>query len=204
VGSVNFQKDFYMKGGHEIIRAYHKLTKTYGDISLTIRANLPKEIAAKCAEIPNLHILSERLDAVQLEAEFLKADIFAFPAHNTPGRVFLDAMSYELPIVTTDVWANSEMVIDGENGILIEPSKRIEYVDENNLPLWGSEWYEENIRDPDPVVEQDLAKALETLIRDPGLRRRMGKKGRSMVENGRFSIQSRNKILGQVFDRALI
>ena len=48
-----------------------------------------------------------------------KADIFLYPTNVTPANVFLDAMSYELPIVTTDVWGNQEIVADGKIGVIV-------------------------------------------------------------------------------------
>ena len=67
-------------------------------------------------------------------------------------NVLMEAGSQELPSVTTAVSAVPELIIDGENGLLVEPN--------------------------DP---SGLANAIERLIRDPERRHRMGAKARMIV-----------------------
>jgi glycosyltransferase involved in cell wall biosynthesis len=203
VGSINFSGDFYMKGGHEVIQSYIRLKDHHKDASLTVRANVPDEIMQRYRSVPGITFIREKISTARLEEEFKNADIFAFPSHHTPGRVLLDAMSYELPVVVSDLWANPEMVTHGENGFLIECSKKIRYVDDRNIPLWGQRGFETRIRTPDPKVVQDLTDALDILIQDRSLRRKMGARGRALVENGRHSIASRNASLKKVLDSAL-
>jgi len=81
------------------------------------------------------------------------ADVMCMPTHfvceNLP-LVMLEAMMFGLPVVTTDWHANRAIVMHGETG-LITPIK-------------------------DPKATAD---ALERLIRDPALRRRMGEAARA-------------------------
>ena len=73
-------------------------------------------------------------------------------------NVLMEAGSQELPVVSTAVSAVPELITDGENGLLVEP----------NEPA-------------------SLAKALESLIRDPARRQEIGRKGRDIVLE-RFSM----------------
>lgn len=89
------------------------------------------------------------------------ADVVCLPSYRVEGlpKVLLEAASCEIPIVTTDTPGCREIVVDGENGILVPP------------------------RDAEAV-----AAALKRLIDDPALRGRMGKRGRQKVIE-EFSIE---------------
>lgn len=81
-------------------------------------------------------------------------DIFAFPSlHEGLGSTLLDAMQCGLPIAATRAGGIPELVADGENGLLVE------------------------VGDVD-----GLAVALERLIADADLRRRLGEAGRKRVQ----------------------
>lgn len=85
---------------------------------------------------------------------FLKADIFAFPTYSECfPLVLLEAMSYFLPVVTTNEGGIPDIVEDGVTGILLT---------ENNV--------------------EALAHNLEKLIQDAGLRQQMGAAGRKKYE----------------------
>jgi len=87
-------------------------------------------------------------------------DLFALATQQeASGTVYVEAQASGLPVVGTNVGGVSEMFRNGETGILVPPK--------------------------DPVA---LTEALERLIDDPALRRRMGEAGRRMVwEEGVFS-----------------
>ena len=83
-------------------------------------------------------------------ALFGQSDLFVFPSHNeTFGLVLLEAMAWSLPVVATREGGIPDVVVPGENGLLV-PSK-------------------------DPEA---LADALEQLLSDPALRQEMGEHGR--------------------------
>lgn len=91
-----------------------------------------------------------------LPALFAQATVFALPTLVEPyGLAYLDAMACGLPCVGTRVEAVPEIVRDGETGLLVPPG--------------------------DPIA---LASALERLLRDPGLARAMGARGRARVSAG--------------------
>jgi glycosyltransferase involved in cell wall biosynthesis len=97
----------------------------------------------------------------QREAQnlYLHSDIFVLACvvaksgdRDGMPNVLLEAMALELPVITTPVTGNPELVHDGENGLLIPE------------------------RDA-----QALAQAIERLITDPFLRSRLGEQGRKTV-----------------------
>jgi glycosyltransferase involved in cell wall biosynthesis len=61
-----------------------------------------------------------RLGREMLEELYSRADIFVFPSlWESFGMVLVEAMSYSLPIVATDVGAIPYLVKDGQNGFLV-------------------------------------------------------------------------------------
>jgi glycosyltransferase involved in cell wall biosynthesis len=80
-------------------------------------------------------------------------DIFVLPSLNEGmGRVLVEAMAAGRPLVASNVGGISDLVFQGENGLLVPPA--------------------------DPKA---LAHELVFLISNPGKRREMGEKGREMA-----------------------
>lgn len=90
--------------------------------------------------------------------EYLSSiDIFAMPSvfrSETFGVSAIEAQAMGIPVVASRVGGVPEAVIDGITGLLVKPG--------------------------DPMA---LAEALERLILDPELRKKMGIKGREFVES---------------------
>lgn len=207
VGSVNIPGEFEYKGGKEVLEAFFMLRKRYRNLELVMRSDIPSELKAKYGgRLENVKLIEGIIPWEQLDQEFKTADIFLFPSHSTPGLAILDAMSYELPVVTTDVWANTELVEDGKTGFVIKKSNRIPYYTENFIPNWShypTSKFMKIIRATDPLVVKELVEKTSVLIEDEGLRRSMGKAGRKEIEDGKFSISKRRGTLKKIFDEAL-
>ena len=94
--------------------------------------------------------------------------------------VFLDAISYELPVITTDVHANPELVEDGKTGLLIERSSKVPYYMENWIaPGVGDKSdFSKAIKVLDEAMVADLVEKTSLLMEDKELRRQMSKTGR--------------------------
>jgi glycosyltransferase involved in cell wall biosynthesis len=203
VGSTNFPADFHHKGGKEVLRAFENVSRERNDVEFIMRSIIPSEFSEACKRMRNLTLIQELIPWHRMEELFASADVFVFPSHQTPAMVFLDAMSYGLPIVTTDVWANREMVLDGMNGILVDPPDEIRYEDEFRNPLWGEREIVRKIRHTtfETVVVQ-TADAINRLLDDDTLRKRMGEAGRQMTTEGVFSVRNRNDSLVRFLDMA--
>ncbi len=204
VGSANIKGEFEMRGGREVLEAFRLLRARYPDLQLVMRSDLPPGLRAALSGTPGLRVIEEVIPWARLAQEFREADIFILPTHSTPPFVFLDAMSFGLPIVTLDAWANGEMVRDGQTGLLAQPSARLPYYYRDGAnPNFGSRAFRQAIRVPDPSVVDALAHLVSSLIERPDLRRRMGRAARREVEQGNFSVQERNRRLGQFLGEAL-
>ena len=201
VGSANIPGNFRVKGGGEVLEAFTILHQSYPNLELVSRSDVPEEIKTKYKGLDNL-TLGKTIPWEQLVEEFKSSDIFLFPSHATPAFAILDAMSYELPVITTDVWANHELVENGKTGFIIKKSEMIKHYVENFIPDWSSPHNMRAYNTPDPKVVEELVEKTTILIENPELRRRMGEAGRQELESGKFSIEKRNKKLKKIFDEA--
>jgi len=201
VGSGNIPGQFEVKGGMEVLAAHARLIKKYDCVELVMRSDMPGHWKKVARRLPRTTVLDGRLPPEALRRLFDSAHIFLFPSYNTPGLVFLDAMNHELPIVTTNVWANSEMIVDGVGGFIVPASRRVPYRGKR-IPAWGEQKFLRTLKQPDPEVVRAVVEALSVLIEDSVLRRQMGRAGRSRVEKGPYSQQHRNEILGRILKTA--
>lgn len=98
-----------------------------------------------------IHRVGYRTDAPALSAA---CDVFCLPSTKREGlaRAIIEAMAYRVPPVVTDSGGSPELVVDGTSGLVVPPS--------------------------DAAA---IAKAIEKLYRDPGLRRRMGDAARERI-----------------------
>lgn len=203
VGSQNLPKDFDIKGGKEVFETFNLLTRQYNNLELVVRSFVPKNLKLNFLKYKNVKIIDQIVPWDILEREFKTADIFLFPSYHTPGLAILDAMSYELPVITTDVWANPEMVEDGRTGFIIKKSENIKYYTKNFIPNWSApETIKIIKRIVDPRVVKELVEKTSVLIEDENLRRMMGLASRQVIETGKFSIETRNEKFKRVFDTA--
>lgn len=207
VGTSNVRNSFAEeKGGLELLEAIRLLNREHAkDLEFVIRSKIPRRVSVSYRDVlgsSNVRVIQDVIPMSNLEMEFELADIFLLPAHHTPSLAFLDAMSYELPVVTLDSWANSEIVTDGRTGFLVALPTRFEIPAHDFVPF--CKYPVKRVpRKVDSETVETLADRVMTLVDDIELRRKMGEAGRSEVERGRFSIKVRNEKLKRILDGAV-
>lgn len=152
------------KGHRELIDALRPLMATRPHVHLVLVGNgspLFEQLQALIAELglgERIHMLGFRDDVPNVLAD---SDIFALPTRKeASGTVFVEAAACGLPVVGVDVGGVSEMLRNGETGLLVPP--------DDAAALQG---------------------ALRSLIDDAALRARMGGAGERMVrDEGKFSL----------------
>ncbi|MDO8717303.1 MAG: glycosyltransferase [Dehalococcoidales bacterium] len=202
VGSANRREHFEDKGIRDTLSTFAVLCQKYDNIELVVRSEIPGDLKVKYSGMKGLKIIECLITREKLEREFQSADIFIIPCHSTPPFTILDAMSYELPVVSIDAWANPELIKDGKTGLLVEQSCIVPYYDDSHQPNFGTSVFDEAIRHADPAVTEGLVKQVSLLIENHELRRQLGRMGRWEVEYGQFSINNRNEKLRNIFDKA--
>ncbi len=106
-------------------------------------------------------------DQENLKQLYASADIFVLPSFKeTFGIVFLEAMHYGLPIISTNVSAMPELIESGKNGFLVPPGD-----------------------------SQALGKAISTLIENPDLMEKMAETARKKVATSYYWEQTGSKFV---------
>ncbi len=195
---------FEGKGGREVLETFSRLRQRYSNVELVMRADAPADVKTKYKGMEGLRIIDRFIPWAELEHEYLTADIFIMPSHTTLFMTLLEAMSYELPVVTIDSWSNAEHVRDGKTGLVAPRSQKLPYFYPNTVQSnIGTPEYVKAMRPTDTVVIDELVKRVSMLIENPELRRQMGMAGRWEVEQGEFSLATMNGKLGRIFDEAI-
>jgi glycosyltransferase involved in cell wall biosynthesis len=166
--------------GHEyLIRAMHSLKTRFPGLRLLIvgsgnyRSNLEKLMSE--LHLEDRIVFSGNLSRRDVIRALSAMDIFALPAtwREGFGLSIVEAMACCKPVIVTNIWSLNSLVQNNVTGILIEP-KQVE----------------------------PLADSIAALLRDEGLRMRIGRAGREMTERF-FSIPRMASEICQVYKELL-
>jgi colanic acid/amylovoran biosynthesis glycosyltransferase len=162
------------KGQAVLLEALAAIRSRGVDASLTVVGDGPSrqtlERRAMELGLPGAVTFAGVVGQDAIRSYYSSADAFCLPsfAEGVPV-VLMEAMAMRVPVVTSQVMGISELVDDGEDGLLVRPGR----VDE-------------------------LSAALERLARDPELRERLGRRGRDKVV-AEFDVRESGKQLARIF-----
>jgi len=160
--------DFKRKGGPLLLEAFKILTKKYANLYLKIISNY------KIENSENIKSYGRKTRDELFSSFYPDCDIFVLPTKaDFFGMSILEAMSFGIPVITTDVYAMSEIIDDGKDGFLI-PS--------NNLDA--------------------LLAKMTILIEDKELREKMGGKAKNKILE-RFNPEIIGKNLKRIYEVCL-
>jgi len=108
--------DWERKGGPELVEAFKTVLQSHPDAQLTIVGCSPT------IDVPNCNVVGS-VPLEQVASYYKNATLFCLPTKLEPfGVVFIEAMSYKLPVIATNVGAIPDFVIDDQNGYLVQPN----------------------------------------------------------------------------------
>ena len=119
-GKINFifvGLDFERKGGLETLEAFNKVSNN--NMKLYFISNVPENIK-KMFKKKNIEFIKPVSREKLFNEIYPKMDIFIMPTlYESFGVVFLEALSFGMGIIGTNVYATSEMIVDNYNGKLL-------------------------------------------------------------------------------------
>ena len=149
------------KGFRFLMRAYPYVLEAVPDARLIVAGAYDKEDKEPFVRYARMHGLTGakfvgRISQEDLPRYYRTCDVFCAPStgFESFGIVLLEAMAAGKPIVATDIPGYRSVVEDVSEGLMVEPEN-----------------------------ERALAKAIIHLLRNPGLRREMGERGRRKAAN---------------------
>lgn len=177
---------FEAKGGKQTLEVFDRLSKKYPKAEFIFICPTPKEFKDRYSENKSIKIM----DLVPQERLFKEiypsSDIFFYPGFgDSYGFAVPEALSYGLPVITTDTFAKRELVTDSKSGFLVEMPK--------NWDGYG---------DMNEKMISDMAEKTSVLIQDRNLRKKMS--GAAVKEaKEKFSLEGRNKKLFDIYRDSL-
>jgi phosphatidylinositol alpha-1,6-mannosyltransferase len=162
-----------VKGQRQLIEVWPEVQRDFPGAELYVvgagegRSEF-EELARKHSVQDAVRFTGEVTDE-ELDALYTSSDVYAMPSQGEGfGLVFAEAMSRGLACIASRFDAGSEVVVDGETGIHVDPDDR-----------------------------QELLKALKTLFGDSDLRQKMGEAGRRRAEE-LFSLEAFNRKIKRI------
>ena len=165
------------KGPLELLRAANIVVRQLSQVRFVLAGDISSQIFAQ--RLRSFIIDHGLEDYVSMPGKvyggdkdrlFSESDIFVFPSYfrlEVFGTVNIEAMSWGLPVISSNEAAIPEVVLDGVNGFIIDP------------------------RSPEEIADRIL-----TLINDLDLRVRMGRKFRELFES-KYTLEAHSDNLSE-------
>jgi glycosyltransferase involved in cell wall biosynthesis len=178
-------RHFEWKGGIHATEAIDRLTKKYSNVKGIINGVVPRHIVDKYSNNNKIKIY-QLIPYKEILEIYKKSDIFIYPGYSdTFGFVFMEAMSFGIPIITVDGFARKEIVEDKKNGYVIPKPKNI------------------NVMIPNEEIINKIIEKASILIEDEKLREKMSKNCIEEIKYGKFSMKKRNEKLKKIYEEAM-
>lgn len=198
---IENQANFLVKGTRDTLLVSKMLLEKFKSrIKITVRAFVPPHIERqfKSKFGDGIEFVRTPLPRKKIIEAFQKSDIFMLPCHSTPTMAFIEAMSCGLSIVTTDVWANRELLGNGKFATIVEPPRHVKYEDEFGTPMWYRAGFMNELEKIDTRFIHDLFESVSSLIEDENLLNQTKKEALLYYKN-HYTVDNRNAQLKDIF-----
>ncbi len=193
----------YVKGLEEVLWAIQKINKVNSaKVELYVVSGDATEIC-KEYDLPNVKVYEPNFSKQQIVSLFfVPTDLFVMPTkQDTFGMVFLDALSCSKPVITTGQFAAPEIVDDSADGFLIHLNNAL--LDSVVVP-GKEEDSKVKARNLDETLATEVYKVIDKILVDKVDLKTMGVKGsKKFTSGGKFSIETRNRQLLDIYKKAL-
>ena len=180
---------FKEKGGLHALEVFDKLTKKYDNVECLFVSKTPQKIIEKYSSNTKISFFDLMPHQILLDEIISKTDILVQPGYSdTFGFIFVEAPACGIPVVTVDGFSRKDVINEGKTGFIIDRKK-------------NTDWYPSE-DESEKIIEKMIDKT-SLLIENSKLREEMGKNGRQLVIDGKFSIRYRNNRLLKVYEEAL-
>lgn len=124
--------DWQRKGGPELVEAFKQVLQVHPDARLTIVGSTPD------IDLPNCNVVG-KVPLSALQHYYEQAAVFCLPTRREPfGIVFIEALSYKLPIVATSLGAIPDFVLHGESGYRVDATNNVDQLAAALIDLIGN------------------------------------------------------------------
>ncbi|MGA2916324.1 MAG: glycosyltransferase [Sedimentisphaerales bacterium] len=193
-------RNFFIRGGLDVLAAFDRLHKNYPNVLLTLRTSLPSMNPRYMRIIEQNHIgvIDRFLPDQEWETLMINSDIYLLPSDRIHVVSILEAMSYGLAVVASDGWGVQDYVEHRRNGMVVKGRYgKVTWMDDESGML--CENYAIMQRE-DPYVIDNMVEILSSLVKDKQLRCRLGRQAREDVKD-KYNLENWNNGLKQVFDQ---
>ncbi|MEK6945640.1 MAG: glycosyltransferase family 4 protein, partial [Nanoarchaeota archaeon] len=180
---------FFHKGGLHALEVFDRITKKEKNVRAILVSDIPEAIREKYSHNKKIQIHGLMSSSKIIKEIFPIADIFIYPGYSdTFGFVFVEALSFGLPIVTVEGFSRNFVVSDGKTGFIIKKGGNID------PEILG--------KNEEVLIHKIVEKTLK-ILKDERLRNKMSQNCIEEVKNGKFSIKERNNKLKKIYEEAL-
>ncbi len=114
------------KGIHELVDAFVKLNKKYPDTRLLLVGRMEPELDPLSKSTQQIIETHQFIDAVGAQNDvrpwLAASDVFVFPSYREGfPNVVIEAGAMGLPSIVSDINGSNEIILPGENGIIVPP-----------------------------------------------------------------------------------
>lgn len=149
--------DFKLKGGDDILEVFKNLKESYPNIKLTIITKVSKldfENKEDINKLKNITLLDFSLNREELSHIYESSNILLNPSRmDSFSLVTLEAIKSGCAIISSDIYAISEMVHENKNGFLCRPQFEYwnldgtinNYIKKNPKKTYASNYIDQNM-----------------------------------------------------------
>lgn len=117
-------KNLQRKGIYYLIEASSSILAEYPELKFIIVGQTPKDTVKRCKRLgvdKNFYFHGV-ISPQKIQGLYAQADIFVLPSiAEGLGVTIIEAMSYGIPVVASDVGGIKDLIENGKNGLLVQP-----------------------------------------------------------------------------------